>query len=114
MQASGGRRLQRCGSLEEGDRTVRIIGGDDVVSVTRVRAFGTIDACPVKPPSQSGMYDMYSMLLPLEANAQRQQEGHPLPPSGSWSNLFHTGWNTARNFLAPKRPENTPSASPGA
>ena len=57
---------------------------------------------------------MYSMLLPLEANAQRQREDHPLPPSGNWSNLFHAGWNTARSLLASKRPQNPPTESPGA
>ena len=57
---------------------------------------------------------MYSMLLPLEANAQRQIEDRPLPPSGSWSNVFHAGWSMAQGFLAPKRPQNPPAESPGA
>jgi hypothetical protein len=55
---------------------------------------------------------MYSMLLPLEANAHRQLEDRPLPPSGSWSDLFHTGWNSARSLLAPKPTHNPPPTSP--
>jgi hypothetical protein len=53
------------------------------------------------------------MLLPLDANAQRQMEDHPLPPSGSWSDLFRACWNTARNHFAPKRPRETPTVSSG-
>lgn len=56
---------------------------------------------------------MYSMLLPLDANAQRQREGRPLPPSGSWSDLFHACWNAAQTRFAPTRSQDPPTGTPG-
>jgi hypothetical protein len=46
---------------------------------------------------------MYSMLLPLDANAPRHLVDRPLPPGGSWRDLVHDCWSRVLNLLAPKR-----------
>ena len=44
---------------------------------------------------------MYWMLLPLDPNAPRHIEDHPVPPSGSLSDLFHDCWSAVLSLLTP-------------
>ena len=44
---------------------------------------------------------MYWMLLPPSANAGRHIEDDLLPLSGSWRDLFHSGWDMIVRLLAP-------------
>lgn len=46
---------------------------------------------------------MYSLLLPLDANAGRHIEADALPQSGIWSDLLHAGWGIVLRLIAPSR-----------
>jgi hypothetical protein len=46
---------------------------------------------------------MFSLLLPLNADAGRHMDAIGVPPEGVWRKLFHNGWRMVLRLIASDR-----------